>query len=119
MAKFLQREESRITSKRKDIIVIMRDEIYWYELCFYGDEDEDTRDSEKACSYVIKTEIPPVIDDDTALQILFGKNPSNEEKALMENCTCIMNISEDEAQFFDIEDLTNRVEAEFGVYYTR
>lgn len=93
--------------------------IYWYEICFYGDEDENTSNSEKACSYVIKTEIPPVIDDNTALRIFFGENPSDEEKILMKNCTCIMNISENEAQFFDVEDLTNRVEAEFGVYYTR
>ena len=43
--------------------------IYWYELCFFGDEDPDSEeyDANKACSFVIKTEIPPTISDDIAL----------------------------------------------------
>lgn len=42
-----------------------------------------------------------------------------EYKELAENCTCVMEVSEDEAQFFDVEGLTKRVESEYGVYYTR
>jgi hypothetical protein len=92
--------------------------IHWYELCFYGDEDAVT-DKNKACSYVIKTEIPPVIDDGVALKILFGENPTNEQRELINNCTCVMEITEVEAQFFDVEGLVNRVENEYGAYYTR
>ena len=82
----------------------MDNKIHWYELCFYGDEDTESEKyvADKACSYVIKTEIKPVIDNKVALKILFGENPI-----------------EDEASFFDIEGLTKRVENEYGVYYTR
>ena len=73
----------------------------------------------KACSFVIKTEIPPVIDPEVALKILFGDPREQWEKELMENCTCVMEITEDDANYFDIEDLTKRVESEYGVYYTR
>lgn len=99
----------------------MNKNIHWYELCFFGDEDSENKnfDARKACSYVIKTEIPPVIDDKVVLKILFGKARDPWEKELMENCTCVMEISEDEAQFFDVEGLTKRVESEYGVYYTR
>nr|DAY96512.1 MAG TPA: hypothetical protein [Caudoviricetes sp.] len=99
----------------------MNKEIHWYELCFYGDEDEECEkyDASKACSFVIKTEIPPVIDPEVALKILFGDPREQWEKELMENCTCVMEITEDDANYFDIEDLTKRVESEYGVYYTR
>lgn len=97
--------------------------VYWYELCFYGDEDDESEkyDKEKACSYVIKTEIPPVIEDSVALAVLFGKNPTEKwQQELIGNLTCVMEVTEDEAQFFDIEDLTEKVEdAELGVYYRR
>lgn len=96
--------------------------IHWYELCFFGDEDIDGEkyDPDKAYSYVIKTEIPPVIDDKIALKILFGEEPRGQwEKELVENCTCVMEIPEDEALFFDVEGLTKRVESKYGVYYTR
>ena len=101
--------------------VKMNNKIYWYELCFFGDEDSESEnfDAEKACSFVIKTEIPPVIDDKVALKILFGNPRDQWEKELIENCTCIMEIGEDEAQCFDIEGLIHRFESEFGVYYTR
>ena len=99
----------------------MNRNIHWYELCFFGDEDMESEkyDANKACSYVIKTEIPPVIDDKVALKILFGEPRDRREKELVENCTCVMEITEDEAQFFDIEGLTKRIENEYGVYYTR
>lgn len=96
--------------------------IHWYELCFYGDEDENTETSEdKACSYAIKTEIPPIIKEEVALKILFGEHPTDEQKELIDNCTCIMEVTEDEAKFFGggCDVLTNRVESEYGVYYTR
>ena len=78
--------------------------LHWYELCFYGDEDSESKNYvvEKACSFVIKTEIEPVISDDVALKILFGEYPT-----------------EDEANFFDIEGLTKRIENEYGIYYVR
>lgn len=99
----------------------MKDKIHWYELCFYGDEDSENENyvADKACSYVIKTEIKPVIDDNIALKILFGENPTENEIDLINHCTCIMEINEDEANFFDIEDLTKKIESEYGVYYTR
>lgn len=95
--------------------------IYWYELCFFGDEDTESEkyDSNKACSYVIKTEIPPTIDDKVALKILFGEPIEQWERELIENCTCVMEVTEDEAQFFDVEGLTKRVESKYGAYYTR
>lgn len=98
-----------------------KNNIYWYELCFFGDEDSEGENynPEKACSYVIKTEIPPVIDDKVALQILFGKEPEDWAKELIDNCTCVMEVCECEAEFFDVEDLTIRVEDELGVYYRR
>jgi hypothetical protein len=93
--------------------------VYWYELCFYGDEDQNAITDIRACSYIIKTEIPPVIKDEVALKILFGENPTAEQKKLIDNCTCVMEVTEDEAQFFDVEGLVNRVESEYGVYYKR
>lgn len=88
---------------------------------FFGDEDTESEkyDANKACSYVIKTEIPSVIDDKIALKILFGEPREQWEKELIKNCTCVMEVSEDEAQFFDVDGLTKRVESEYGVYYTR
>ena len=99
----------------------MDNKIHWYELCFYGDEDTESEKyvADKACSYVIKTEIKPVIDNKVALKILFGENPIEEEIDLINNCTCVMEVGEDEASFFDIDGLTKRVENEYGVYYTR
>ena len=46
----------------------MDNKIHWYELCFYGDEDTESEKyvADKACSYVIKTEIKPVIDNKVA-----------------------------------------------------
>ena len=53
----------------------MDNKIHWYELCFYGDEDTESEKyvADKACSYVIKTEIKPVIDNKVSLKILFGE----------------------------------------------
>lgn len=94
--------------------------IHYYELCFYHDEDDDLATAER-CSYCIKTEIPPVISDEIALRILFGEQPTTEERILMENLTCVMEISEAEAYeyFLNMDELDVRVESEFGVYYTR
>lgn len=99
----------------------MDKKIYWYELCFYGDEDTESEkyDAEKACSYVIKREIPPVISDEVALKILFGNSREQWERELMENLTCVMEIIEEEVQHFDVEDLVKRTESDYGVYYTR
>lgn len=95
-------------------------ELYYYELCFHHDEDDDLADA-KRCSFCIKTEIPPVIDDAVAVKILFGENPSSEDAELIRNLTCVMEISEDEAlSFFDVRELTVRIEdANLGVYYAR
>ena len=97
--------------------------IHWYELCFFGDEDTESEvyNPDKACSYVIKTEIPPVISDEVALKILLGEDPKEDwMKELPENLTCVMEVTEDEARFFDVEDLTKRVDdPELGIYYMR
>jgi hypothetical protein len=93
--------------------------LHWYELCFFGDEDDSSITDTRACSYVIKTEIPPIIDDKVALSILFGDMPTDDEKELINNCTCVMEVTEDEAKFFDVEDLTERVASYDGVYYRR
>lgn len=93
--------------------------LHYYELCFYHDEDDAVATQER-CSYCIKTEIPPVIPDELALKILFRNNPSEDEKKLMDNLTCVMEISEAEANDeFDMEDLTKQVKSDFGIYYTR
>lgn len=93
--------------------------IYYYELCFYHNEDESLA-TDARCSYCIKTEIPPVISDETALRILFGEHPSTEQCILMKNLTCVMEISETEAHdCFDIDELIIRIESEHGVYYSR
>lgn len=99
----------------------MENKLYWYELCFYGDEDteSDAYDPEKACSYVIKTEIPPVIKDETALAILFKGMSEDWVTELKDHCTCVMQVTEEEADFFDVEDLTIRIEDELGIYYMR
>lgn len=93
--------------------------VYYYELCFYHDED-DALATEDRCSYCIKTEIPPVIDDKVALSILFGSEKGDTYAGLRDNLTCVMEISEVEAlEYFDVEGLCNRIEGEHGVYYTR
>lgn len=95
--------------------------IHYYELCFYGDEDTNSPkyDPEKATSFVIKTEIPPVINDQDALDILFGSKPKKWMDELRENLTCVMEVTEEEADFFDIDGLTKRITDEKGTYYTR
>lgn len=91
--------------------------LHYYELSFYHDEDDNLADSEKRCSYCIKTEIPPVISDEVALSILFNK-PFDPQ--LRENLTCVQEISQAEAEsFFDVEDLTVRVTESFGTFYVR
>lgn len=101
--------------------VVAESKIHWYELCFYGDEDSESKkyDKNKACSFVIKTEIPPVIKDEVALQVLFEDNKEDWTEELKKNLTCVMEITEDEASFFDIEDLCVRKETEYGIYYAR
>ena len=93
--------------------------IHYYELSFYHDEDDDIA-TEKRCGFCIKTEIPPVIDDKTALNIFMSGYSGQDKSELSENLTCIQEISEDEAlSFFDIDDLNHRIENEYGVYYIR
>lgn len=96
--------------------------VYWYELCFFGDEDCNSKsyNAEKACSYVIKTEIPPVIDDKIALQILFADMTEEWAEEIKNNLTCVMEITEDEASScFDVEGLMERITDELGTYYKR
>lgn len=97
-------------------------QLHWYEICFYGEEDsEGSRyNPERACSYAIKTEIPD-IDRDTAGIILFSRTPEHAwMRDLIAHCTCVREIDWEEAQFFDVEGLTERIEdAELGTYYTR
>lgn len=95
--------------------------IYYYELCFYGDEDTECAayDAKKAVSYCIKTEIPPAIDPKIALNILFCGGTVPNEQELRKNLTCVMNVTEEDAVFFDCEHLTKRVTDENGTYYVR
>ena len=96
----------------------MENKIFWYEVCFYGYERSE-RTSEDECAYVIKTEIPPDISMDTALKILFGENPKEDwMKELIPNCTCVREISANEAEDYAVENLTKRVESKYGVYYS-
>lgn len=96
-----------------------KDELYYYELCFYHDED-DSLATDKRCSYCIKTEIPPVISDEAALAVLFHDEDSPEAQELKENLTCVMEISPCEAEdSFDVAGLTERVESPYGAYYRR
>ena len=93
--------------------------MYYYELCFYHDED-DSLATDKRCSYCIKTEIPPVIDEMKALKILLDEEKGGMHRDLWENLTRVMEISESEALLcFDMDDVNIRVEDEKGVYYTR
>lgn len=95
--------------------------IHYYELCFYGDEDPECTayDANRARSYCIKTEIPPVIDPEIALNILFHKYDRSDENELRQHLTCIMEVTEDEAAFFDCDHLTKRITDKNGTYYTR
>lgn len=94
-------------------------DIHYYELCFHHDEDDSIAGALR-CSYCIKTEIPPAILDEVALQILFGAHPTKQEQELMKHLTCVMELTEDEAlHWFDMDALTVRNACEFGVYYTR
>lgn len=93
--------------------------IHFYELSFYHDEDDKLAVPEKRCSYCIKTEISPVIQDDIALSILFSDR-SIPHSELRKNLTCVQEITEDEARmFFDIDGLTVRTVCPYGVYYRR
>ena len=93
--------------------------IHFYELSFYHDEDDKLAVPEKRCSYCIKTEISPVIQDDIALCILFSDR-SIPHSELRKNLTCVQEISEEEARmFFDVDGLTVRTACPYGVYYRR
>lgn len=93
--------------------------IHFYELSFYHDEDDKLAVPEKRCSYCIKTEISPVIQDDIALSILFSDR-SIPHSELRKNLTCVQEISEEEARmFFDVDGLTVRAACPYGVYYHR
>lgn len=94
-------------------------QLYFYELCFYHDEDDSLATKER-CSYCIKTEIPPVIDDDAALAILFSGDSIPNADELKEHLTCVMEIAPSEAEsYFDMDGLTERVDSPYGVYYRR
>ena len=98
---------------------VRKNNIHYYKLCFYHDED-DSLVTDQRCSYVIKTEIPPALADEAALDILFGANGSSMNQKLRKNLTCVMEIAACEAiGFFDLEDLTERVEGPYGAYYRR
>lgn len=99
----------------------MESKIHWYEICFYGDEDEVPEDPVKACSYVVKTEIEDVLaGEKMAPEILLrGFQNQREAQELREHLTAVFGCTEEEAQFFDVEDLTVKVTDELGTYYIR
>ncbi|MBQ8134434.1 MAG: hypothetical protein IJ192_08530 [Clostridia bacterium] len=98
------------------------EKIYWYEVCFYGDEDSESPeyDAEKATSYVVKTEISDVLQAEKVVpKILMNSMDSRLRKELEGHMTAVMQVTEEEAKFFDVDDLTVRVTDQYGVYYTR
>ena len=95
-----------------------QNELHYYELSFYHDEDDNIADRNNRISYCIKTEIPPVIPDETALNILFETVQLKNTKELKENLTCVQEISESDAEcYFDVDDLTERIDGPAGAYY--
>lgn len=93
-------------------------DIHYYELCFYHDEDDRLATKDR-CSYCIKTEIPPVISPETALHILFHGHPESEAE-MAPHLTSVFEIAKAEADgFYDMSGLSIRVEDENGSYYAR
>lgn len=97
----------------------MKNELYYYELCFYHYEDLKLQTEDSDC-FCIKTEIPNISKED-AIKILYHDKPIDEEFA--KNLTAVYEMSEKDA--YDngwdsvIEGLTERYESPFGVYYLR
>ena len=102
----------------------MENMVYWFEICFYGDEDEESERyvPEKACSYVVKFDrvTPYWTAFNNALEVLLrGWSYPDEAEELRRNCTNVFECSEEEAKFFDVDDLTKRVTDDLGTYYVR
>ena len=88
--------------------------IHYWVLGFY-----DFKNDEPMGDWCIKTEIEN-IDKETALRILFGENPDEYDKKLIEHHDDIFEIDEEEAfKDFAMQDFTVRVEESYGVRYKR
>lgn len=102
----------------------MDNNFLWFELCFYGDEDDESERyvPEKACSYIVKFDAstPFWTAQWNALEVLLrGWGNQEEVEELRENCTSVFEVDEEEAHFFDVDDLTVRVTDDLGTYYIR
>lgn len=93
------------------------DNIHWYEVCFWHDESDEAED--RACSFVVKTEIADRAQGEKAAPeiLLRSFGPAAEEYRA--HLTAVFEVDEDEARFFDVDDLTERVTDDLGTYYKR
>ena len=99
----------------------MENKIHWYEVCFWHDESEEEKE-EKACSFVVKTEIENnIIGEKNAPEILLRSFPNQfTAQEYRKNLTAVFEVEEIEARmFFDVEDLTERITDDLGTYYKR
>jgi hypothetical protein len=98
----------------------MSNNIHWYEVCFWHDENEDEAE-EKACSFIVKTEIEDVLQGEKAAPEILLRSFCNPYTAqeYRDNLTAVFEVDESEARFFDVDDLTERVTDELGTYYKR
>ena len=98
----------------------MSNNIHWYEVCFWHDEDEDEAE-EKSCSFIVKTEIEDVLQGEKAAPEILLRSFGNPYTAqeYRDNLTAVFEVDESEARFFDVDDLTERVTDELGTYYKR
>jgi hypothetical protein len=79
----------------------------------------DIKNDDPMGDWCIKTEIEN-IDKETALRILFGENPDEYDKKLIEYHDDIFEIDEEEAfKDFAMQDFNVRVEESYGVRYLR
>lgn len=93
--------------------------IHWYEVCFWHDESDEAE--ERACSFVVKTEIADTQAGVKAAPEILLRSFSDPAEAdeYRRNLTAVFEVSEEEARFFDIDDLTERVTDDLGTYYKR
>ena len=94
--------------------------IHWYEVCFWHDESDDERE-DKACSFVVKTEIEDALAGEKAApEILLRSFPDKySAQEYREHLTAVFEVDENEVRFFDVDDLTERVTEDLGTYYKR
>lgn len=96
----------------------MSNNIHWYEVCFWHDESEDEAE-EKACSFIVKTEIADVLQGEKAAPEILLRSFGHAADEYRAHLTACFEVDEAEARFFDVDDLIERVTDELGTYYKR